>query len=104
MIWTPFLEAENVQVLPWSAYSPGKFGIIWKDGYDSVFHFASKSSNFAQSLKWSGTTFNRPLWSNGNGSNHFSTIHFSDNGFLKTLKVRSVFHVDLPWHDILITM
>jgi hypothetical protein len=33
------------------------FGMLWIDGYDSVFQFLPMSSNFAQSLKRSGTTF-----------------------------------------------
>jgi hypothetical protein len=64
-ICTQFLEAENVPVLPWPAYSPNMSPIepIWDAlGWlvDSVFQFPPISSNFAQPLKRSGTTFHRP--------------------------------------------
>jgi hypothetical protein len=36
------------------------FGMLWIDMYDSVFQFPAISSNFAQPLKKSGTTFQRP--------------------------------------------
>ncbi len=36
------------------------FGILWIGVYDSVFQFLPISSNFAQPLKRSGPTFNRP--------------------------------------------
>ena len=57
-ICTQFLEAENVPVLPWPAYSPDMSPIerVW----DGVFQFLSISSNFTQPLKRSGTTFHRP--------------------------------------------
>jgi hypothetical protein len=35
------------------------FGMFWIDLYDSLFQFTPISSNFAQSLKRSGTTFHR---------------------------------------------
>ena len=60
-IFTQFLEAENVPVLPWPAYSPdplSMFGMLWIDVYDSVFQFPP--CNFAQPLKSSGTKFHRP--------------------------------------------
>jgi hypothetical protein len=62
MICTQILEAENVPVLPWPAYSCHPlsiFEILWIDVYDRVFQFPPKSSNFAQPLKRSGTTFHR---------------------------------------------
>jgi hypothetical protein len=64
-ICTQILEAENVPVLPWPAYSPDidplrMFGMLWIDVYDSVFQFLPISRNFAQSLKRSGTTLHRP--------------------------------------------
>jgi hypothetical protein len=63
-ICTQFLEAENVPVLPWPAYSPdmspiGYVGTLWIDVYNSVFWFPPMSSNFAQPLKRTGTTFHR---------------------------------------------
>ena len=36
------------------------FGMLWINMYDSVFQFPPISSNFAQPLKRSGTTFHRP--------------------------------------------
>ncbi len=36
------------------------FGMLWIGVYDSVFQFLPISSNFAQTLKRSGTTFHRP--------------------------------------------
>ncbi len=36
------------------------FGMLWIGVYDSVFQFLPISSNFAQPLKRSGTTFHRP--------------------------------------------
>ncbi|XP_014023269.2 zinc finger CCCH domain-containing protein 11A isoform X4 [Salmo salar] len=36
------------------------FGMLWIDVYDSVFQFLPISSNFAQPLKRSGTTFHNP--------------------------------------------
>ena len=36
------------------------FGMLWFDVYDSMFQFPPLSSNFAQPLKWSVTTFHRP--------------------------------------------
>jgi hypothetical protein len=64
-ICTQFLEAENVTVLPWPEMLTRRdpfsmFGMLWIDVYNSVFQFLSISSNFAQSLKRSGTTFHRP--------------------------------------------
>ena len=64
-ICTQFLEAENIPVLAWPAYSwtchpLSMFGILWICVYDSVFQFLPKSSNFAQPLKRSGPTFHRP--------------------------------------------
>ena len=69
-ICTQFLEAENIPVLAWPAYSPDMSPIehvwdaldmtrIWYV-YDSVFQFLPISSNFAQPLKRSGPTFHRP--------------------------------------------
>jgi hypothetical protein len=49
-LYTQFLEAENVPVLPWPANSPDY----------SVFQFPTISSNITQPLKRSGTTFQRP--------------------------------------------
>ena len=57
---TPFLEAENVLVFPWPAYSAdplSMFGMLWIDVYNSVFQFPPISGNFAQPLKRSWTTF-----------------------------------------------
>ncbi len=63
-ICTQFLEAENVPVLAWQAYSPGmspiEFGMLWIGVYDCVFQFLPISSNFVQQLKRSGPTFHRP--------------------------------------------
>ncbi len=52
-ICTQFLEAENIPVLAWPAYSPdmSMFGMLWISVYDSVYTI---SSNFAQPLKRSG--------------------------------------------------
>ncbi len=52
-ICTQFLEAENIPVLAWPAYSPdmSMFGMFWIGVYDSVFQFLPISSNFTQSLK-----------------------------------------------------
>jgi hypothetical protein len=36
------------------------FGMLWIDVHDSAFQFLPISSNFAQPLKRSGTTFYRP--------------------------------------------
>ena len=63
-----FLEAENVPVLPWPAYSPNTrhvthwacLGCWWFDVYGNVFQIPPISRNFAQPLKRSGTTFHRP--------------------------------------------
>ncbi len=61
-----FLEAENIPVLAWPAYSPDMSPIehVW-DALDRrirqrVFQFPPISSNFAQPLKRSGPTFHRP--------------------------------------------
>ncbi|KAM9417893.1 LOW QUALITY PROTEIN: secreted phosphoprotein 24 [Salvelinus alpinus] len=59
------LEAENVPVLPWPAHSPDMSPIehVW-DALDQrvcLFQSPAISSNFAQPLKRSGTTFHRPL-------------------------------------------
>uniref|UniRef100_A0A8C1J0B0 Transposase Tc1-like domain-containing protein n=1 Tax=Cyprinus carpio TaxID=7962 RepID=A0A8C1J0B0_CYPCA len=59
-ICTQFLEAENIPVLAWPAYSPDMFGVLWIAVYDSVFQFLPISSNFAQPLKRRGLTFQRP--------------------------------------------
>ncbi|ROL49959.1 hypothetical protein DPX16_6367 [Anabarilius grahami] len=65
-ICTQFLEAENIPVLAWPAYSPDMSPIehVWdaldRRIYDSVFQFLPISSNFAQPLKRSGPTFHRP--------------------------------------------
>ncbi len=62
-ICTQFLEAENIPVLAWPAYSChplSMFGMLWIGIYDSVFQFLPISSNFAQPLKRSGPTFHRP--------------------------------------------
>ncbi len=64
-ICTQFLEAENIPVLAWPAYSPDMSPIeyVWDaldHTYDSVFQFLPISSNFAQPLKRSGPTFHRP--------------------------------------------
>ena len=64
-ICTQFLEAENVLVLPWPAYSPNMSPIehIW-DPLDrrvrQHIQFPPISSNFAQPLNKSGTTFHKP--------------------------------------------
>ena len=55
-ICAQILEAENVPLLPWPAYSPdidplSMFGMLWIDVYDSVFQFLLISRNFAQPLK-----------------------------------------------------
>ncbi|XDV28191.1 hypothetical protein PO909_031543 [Leuciscus waleckii] len=56
-ICTQFLEAENIPVLAWPAYSPdpchplSMFGMLWIGAYDSVFQVLPISSNFAQPLK-----------------------------------------------------
>jgi hypothetical protein len=57
------LEAENVPVLPWPAYSchPFRmFGMLWIKVYVSVFQILPIFSNFTQPLKRRGTTFHRP--------------------------------------------
>ncbi len=65
-ICTQFLEVENIPVLVWPVYSPDMSPIehVWdaldRCIYDSVFQFLPISSNFAQPLKRSGTTFHRP--------------------------------------------
>ncbi len=65
-ICTQFLEAENIPVLAWLAYSPdmchplSMFGMLWIGVYNSMFQFLPISSNFAQPLKRSGPTFHRP--------------------------------------------
>ncbi len=62
-IYTQFLEAENITVLAWPAYSChplSMFGMLWIGVYDSVFQFLAISSNFTQPLKRSGPTFHRP--------------------------------------------
>ena len=78
-ICTQFLEAENIPVLAWPAYSEDMSPIehVWDaldatriqhvyDTYtyririDSVLQFLPISSNFAQPLKRSGPTFHRP--------------------------------------------
>ena len=51
-ICTQFLEAENVPVLPWPAYSPDMFGMLWIDLYDSMFQFAPISSITAIEEDW----------------------------------------------------
>ncbi len=66
-IRTQFLEAENIPVLAWPAYSPDMSPIahVW-DALDrriqqrSVFQFLPISSNFTQPLKRSEPTFHRP--------------------------------------------
>uniref|UniRef100_A0A8C9XX23 Tc1-like transposase DDE domain-containing protein n=1 Tax=Sander lucioperca TaxID=283035 RepID=A0A8C9XX23_SANLU len=67
-ICTQFLEAENIPVLAWPAYSPDRSPIehVW-DALDrrirqsvSNFQVLPISSNFAQPLKKSGPTFHRP--------------------------------------------
>ncbi len=62
-ICTQFLEAENIPVLAWPAYSPDMSSIehVWdaldrRGVYDSVFQFLPISSNFTQPLKRSGPT------------------------------------------------
>ncbi len=52
-ICTQFLEAKNIPVLAWPAYSPtchplSMFGMLWIGVYDSVFQFLPISSNFTQ--------------------------------------------------------
>ncbi len=64
-ICTQFLEAENIPVLAWPAYSVDISPIehVWNaliGVYGSVFQFLPISSNFTQSLKRSGPTFHRP--------------------------------------------
>ena len=60
-ICTQFLVAENVTVLPWTVFSQlSMFGMLWIEVYDSVFQFLPISSNFAQPLKRSWTTFHKP--------------------------------------------
>ncbi len=68
-ICTQFLEAENILVLEWPAYSGlanrtchplSMFGMLWIGVYDSVFQFLSISSNITQPLKRSGPTSHRP--------------------------------------------
>ncbi len=62
-ICTQFLEAENITVFAWPAYSChplSMFGMLWIGVYDSVFQFLAISSNFTQPLKRSGPTFHRP--------------------------------------------
>ena len=56
-ICTQFLEAENIPVRPWPAYSPdplSMFGMLWIDVYDSVLQFPSIFSNFPQPLRGVG--------------------------------------------------
>ncbi len=60
-ICTQVLEAENIPVLAWPAYSPdmsplSMFGMLWSGVYVSVFQFLPISSNFTQPLKRSGPT------------------------------------------------
>ncbi len=64
-VCTQFLEAENIPVLVWPAFSLDMlpiehFGMLWIGVYDSMFQFLPISSNFAQPLKRSGPTFHRP--------------------------------------------
>ncbi len=59
-ICTQFLEAENIPVLAWPAYSLPMFGMLWIGVYYSVFQFLPISSNFTQPLKRSEPTFYRP--------------------------------------------
>ncbi len=64
-ICTQFLEAENIPVLAWPAYSPDMSPIehvwmLWIGVYNSVFQFLPISGNFAPPLKRSGPTFHRP--------------------------------------------
>jgi len=56
-ICTQFLEAENIPVFKWPAYSPdiSPIGL-----YNSVFQVLPISSSFAQPLNGSGPTFDRP--------------------------------------------
>ena len=66
-ICTPFLEAENIPVIAWPAFSPDMSTIeqVWdaldttpiRYIYDSVIQFLPMSSNFAQPLKRSGQPF-----------------------------------------------
>ncbi|KAL0175489.1 hypothetical protein M9458_027819, partial [Cirrhinus mrigala] len=63
-ICTQFLEAENIPVLAWPAYSPDMFGMLWISVYNSMFQFLAISSNFAQPLKRSEPTFHRPQINN----------------------------------------
>jgi hypothetical protein len=60
-ICTQLLEAENVPVLPWLAYSSDMLiGMRWIDVYASVLQFPPLSINFAKPLKRSGTTLHNP--------------------------------------------
>uniref|UniRef100_A0A8D3CJK5 Tc1-like transposase DDE domain-containing protein n=1 Tax=Scophthalmus maximus TaxID=52904 RepID=A0A8D3CJK5_SCOMX len=65
-ICTQFLEAENIPVLAWPAYSPDMspiehvWDLLWIGLYDSVFRVLPLSRNFAQPMKRSGPTFHRP--------------------------------------------
>ncbi len=59
-ICTQFLDAENIPVHAWPAYSPdmsplSMFGMLWISVYNSVFQFLPISSNFhrPQSTTWS---------------------------------------------------
>ncbi len=56
-ICTQFLEAENITVLAWPAYSCHPLSMLWIGVYDSMFQFLAISSNFTQPLKRSGPTF-----------------------------------------------
>jgi hypothetical protein len=45
---------------PWGVHPLSMFGVLWIDGYSSVFQFPPISRNFAKPLKRSGTIFYRP--------------------------------------------
>ncbi|KAK6291801.1 hypothetical protein J4Q44_G00375860 [Coregonus suidteri] len=61
-IFTQFLEAENGPGLHThqTCHRFSMFGMLWINMYNRVFQFPPISSNFAQPLKRSGTTFHRP--------------------------------------------
>ncbi len=52
-----FLHGQHTR---WTCHPLSMFGMLWIDVYDSVFQFLPISSNFAQPLKRSGPTFQRP--------------------------------------------
>ncbi len=90
-ICTQFLEAENIPVLAWPAYSQDMSPIehVW-DALDRRIRqqFLTISSNFAQPLKRSGPTFHRPQ------STTWSTLWEGD---VLHCVIQMVFTPDTDW-------